>query len=50
MTIASVRRHLYTAARLLGDLNALKRGRVVQRIMWRVVGRFIGRLLGRLLR
>lgn len=41
---------LYALARLLGDVNAVKRGKVGRRIGRRIVGRATGRLLGRLFR
>ena len=45
-----MRSFLYALARFLGDVNAVKRGRVGKRIARRVVGRGMGRLLGRLFR
>lgn len=44
------RSFLYALARLLGDANAVKRGRVGRRIGRRVAGRATGRGLGRLFR
>lgn len=41
---------LYKLARLLGDVNAVKRGRVGRRIGRRIAGRATGRGLGRLFR
>jgi hypothetical protein len=41
---------LYLLARLLGDVNAFRRGRVGRRIARRAVGRQNGRALGRLFR
>jgi hypothetical protein len=41
---------LYTLARLLGDVNAVQRGRVGRRVGRRVTGRATGRALGRLFR
>jgi hypothetical protein len=38
---------LYKLARLLGDVNAVKKGRVGKRIKRRVVGRAIGRKMRR---
>jgi hypothetical protein len=46
----SVRGMLYTLARLMGDVNAVRRGRVGRRIGRRVTGRMTGRWLGRLFR
>lgn len=45
-----MRSFLYALARLLGDVNAVKRGKVGKRIGRRIVGRATGRLLGRLFR
>lgn len=39
---------LYRIARLMGDYNAVKKGRVGRRIGRRVAGRGTGRLLGKL--
>ena len=50
MTISGLRSILYTTARLLGDLNAILRGRILQRIGRRLGGRLSGRLLGKLFR
>lgn len=46
-TIGRTRGFLYWLARLLGDVNAVRRGRVGQRIARRAVGRKVGRVLGR---
>lgn len=50
MTINRTRSVLYKLARLLGDVQAVKRGRVARRVGRRVAGRATGRLLGRLFR
>lgn len=50
MTLGSLRSLLYLIARLLGDVQAARRGRVGQRIARRIAGRLTGRLLGRLFR
>lgn len=42
------RSFLYMLARLLGDVNAVRRGRVGRRIGRRVAGRATGRGLGKL--
>ena len=42
------RSFLYFLARLLGDANAVKRGRVGRRVGRRVAGRITGRGLGKL--
>lgn len=39
---------LYRLARALGDINAVKKGKIGQRIGRRAIGRFIGQILGRL--
>jgi shikimate 5-dehydrogenase len=44
------RSFLYKLARLLGDVNAVKRGRVGRRIGRRTAGRGLGRLLRDLFR
>ena len=49
-TLAVTRSLLYRLARLLGDMSAVRRGRVGQRVTRRIVGRATGRLLGRLFR
>ncbi len=41
---------LYKIARIMGDVNAVKRGRVRQRVARRYAGRVTGRGLGRLFR
>jgi hypothetical protein len=41
---------LYGLARLLGDVQAVRRGRVGRRIGRRIVGRITGRGIGRLFR
>lgn len=44
------RRNLYKAARIMGDVNAVKKGRVGKRVARRVTGRVTGRGLRRLFR
>ncbi|MFA1821146.1 hypothetical protein ACDX78_13400 [Virgibacillus oceani] len=39
---------LYTLAKILGDINAVKKGRVGRRIGRRVAGKITGRGLGKL--
>jgi hypothetical protein len=46
----SLRSSLYKLARILGDVNAVKRGTVGRRVGRRVAGRVTGRGLGRLFR
>lgn len=50
MSISKIRSLLYHTARILGDVQAVRRGRVGTRIGRRVVGRATGRLFGRLFR
>jgi hypothetical protein len=50
MSISSTRRLLYTLARLLGDVNAVKKGKVGKRVGRRLVGKATGRGLRRLFR
>lgn len=46
----STRGILYALARFLGDVNAVKRGRVGRRVGRRIAGKATGRALGRLFR
>lgn len=46
----SLRSLLYALARILGDVNAIKKGRVGKRIVRRVTGKVTGRALGKILR
>ena len=48
--MASTRGFLYSLARFLGDVNAVKKGRVGRRVARRLVGKATGRGLGRLFR
>jgi len=41
---------LYFLARLLGDITAVRKGRIGKRIGRKVAGRVTGRLLGKLFR
>jgi hypothetical protein len=50
VSIAKVRGLLYRLARLLGDVNAVEKGKAPQRVERRIVGRAVGRILGRLFR
>lgn len=47
MSVAKTRGFLYRLARLLGDYQAVKRGRVGKRVARRVTGRMTGRALGK---
>jgi hypothetical protein len=46
----SIRSWLYLIARLMGDVNAVQKGRVGKRIGRRLAGKVTGRALGRLFR
>lgn len=48
MTVSALRSLLYALARLLGDVNAVRRGTVGKRIARRIAGKATGRTLGRL--
>jgi hypothetical protein len=48
--VATTRGILYTLARLMGDVNAVKKGTVGKRIGRRLVGKMTGRGIGRLFR
>lgn len=47
MKLSAFRGILYTLARLLGDWNAIHKGRVGRRVGRRVAGKVTGRALGR---
>jgi hypothetical protein len=48
--MAGLRGFLYWLARLLGDVNAVEKGKVPRRVGRRIAGKFTGRLLGKLFR
>ena len=48
MSIGKARGFLYALARFLGDVNAVKKGRVGRRIARRAAGKVTGRSLRRL--
>lgn len=50
MSLNKFRSFLYALARLLGDINAARRGRVGKRLARRAAGKVAGRWLGRLLK
>ena len=50
MGISKIRGLLYLIARLLGDVNAVRRGTVGKRIARRIAGKASGRLLRRLIK
>jgi len=45
-----VRSVLFALAKLLGDVNAIQKGKIATRIGRRLAGKITGRLLGRLFR
>ena len=48
MSINKVRSLLYLIAKLLGDVNAVLKGNIMQRVARRLAGKVTGRWLGRL--
>jgi len=46
----SIRGLLYTVAKLMGDVNAVKKGTVGKRVARRAVGKATGRTMGKLFR
>ena len=50
ITIGKVRTALYKTAKVLGDVNAIKRGTVAQRASNRVLGKASGRVTSSLTR
>lgn len=50
ITIGKTRSALYKSARILGDINAVKRGTVPARIGTRIIGPMFSRLLGGIIR
>lgn len=44
ITLGKTRSALYLAARILGDVNAVRRGRIAQRVRNRILGRLLSRL------
>lgn len=47
-TISKLRSALYTTAKVLGDVDAVKKGKVGKRAKNRVLGKLTGRLLRKL--
>ena len=45
-----LRNALYTIARIMGDVNAVKKGKVGKRVARRAVGKGTGKALGKLFR
>jgi hypothetical protein len=50
VTINKVRGVLYKSAKYLGDVNAVERGKVPQRIARRIVGKYSARVLNSIFR
>lgn len=50
MSISKTRGWLYWLGRILGDFQAIRRGRIGQRLARRAAGRLTGRGLGRISR
>ena len=48
MSIGKTRSKLYLIAKILGDINAVKRGTIGKRVMRRIAGKVTGRGLGKL--
>ena len=46
MTIGKARSALYKSAKILGDINAVKRGTVGQRVTNRLLGKISGKMTG----
>ena len=46
MKIPKIRSILYTTAKVLGDIDAVRKGRVKERIARRITGKGSGRFLG----
>lgn len=45
LTIGKVRTALYKTAKYLGDVDAVRKGRIAQRIKNRILGKISGRIL-----
>lgn len=50
LTIGKTRSVLYKAGKILGDINAVKRGTIGQRLVRRGLGWSTGRMIGTLMR
>lgn len=46
MKIKKIRSILYGSAKLLGDINAVQKKKVVRRVGVRLVGKLFGRIMG----
>lgn len=45
MSIGKIRTILYLIAKILGDINAIKRGRIKERLWNRILGKITGRFM-----
>lgn len=50
LTIGKTRSALYKTSRILGDINAVKRGTIGQRLTSRGLGMIFGRIIGGIVR
>lgn len=48
MKINGIRNILYTVAKILGDINAVQKGKIGQRILRRLAGKLAGRMMNKL--
>jgi hypothetical protein len=48
LTIGKIRRAAYKTAKVLGDIQAVKKGKVAKRVKNRVVGKLLGKAVGKL--
>lgn len=48
MSINKIRSLLYNVAKILGDVNAVKKGKIGKRVTRRVAGKVTGKLMGKL--
>jgi hypothetical protein len=42
-----IRSSLYATAKIMGDVNAVQKGKIVQRVKNRIVGKLTGKLLSK---
>ena len=48
MTINKFRSFLYKLAKYLGDYNAIRKGKIKQRVKRRIFGKITGRMMGKI--
>jgi len=48
LTIGKIRRAAYKTGKVLGDVNAVKRGKVAKRVKNRIVGKLLGKAVGKM--